>query len=279
MYAHHPSYNLEPRTLGIALTRGLVGHTALELYYNKVSSGDDHDEGLEAVQTFIMKKSAHEIMYGDSSKAEMIAAMGVILAEYLNEFKYLVDTYDILGVEQLVTAPLPETDGIDFAGRIDVVFGIKSGPNKGEAIPWDHKFCYNFWSDSSLKMNPQLPNYIWALNRMGVRSRKGVMNMIRHRDNAQERFSQEEVFASTTKQAMFIKNHTVAAKQIVDLKLKDEVDIDDGVTRSPSKFNCEYCPFIDLCTIEAEGRDSKNTIQAHYRPNSYGYVDTELDIQ
>lgn len=275
MYAHHPSYNLEPRTLGIALTRGIVGHKALELYYEMISHNEPHADAVDVVQEYIMGQFHKEVAYGDGEKSIMLMELLALLKNYLEESRWLLDRYDILGVEHLVTAPLPGVEDIDFAGRIDVVFGIKS---RNEAIPFDHKLCYNFWSDNSLRMNPQLSNYAWALSQIGYNSNKGIMNMVRYRENAIDKFKQEEVSVKPTVQGMFIQNHTVAAIDIVELKKKPEIGIQNGVTRSASKFNCEYCPFNELCYTESQGGNSKNVIAAHYRPNSYGYVDSELDI-
>lgn len=277
MYAHHPSYNLEPRTLGIALTRGIVGHEALEIYYNSIMNTQSHELSIEAVNDYFMKRSLHELTVGDSSKAEMISSLWGILRDYIETSKWILDKFNIVGAELLVTAPLPEVSDIDFAGRIDLALGIMSGPHKGEVIPWDHKFTYNFWPEMSIKMNAQISNYVWALRQMGYRSRKGTLNMLRYRENAIEGFKQEEVPTNSHLREAFIKNHVEAAKVIVDLKQKDRVGLKDGVTRSTSKFNCEYCPFSTLCYTEACGLESETMVKASFRPNSYGY-DSELDV-
>jgi hypothetical protein len=277
MYAHHPSYNLEPRTLGLALTRGIVGHAALETYYSAIKNGKSHEEAMDASQQYIVKTALTEMQTGDSEKANMITSLGILLQDYYVANKWMLDTYEILGVENLVTAPLPGSNEIEFAGRIDLMLGIPSGPNRGEVIPWDHKFTYNFWPEIAIKMNAQISNYVWVIREMGKRARKGILNMSRYRENAQEKFKQEEVPTQNNLRNTFILNHVEAAKVIVDLKHKPKVGLKDGVTRSTSKFNCEYCPFANLCYTEAQGLDSGLMIKASYRPNSYGY-DNELDV-
>jgi hypothetical protein len=278
MYAHHPSYNLEPRTLGIALTRGLIGHKALEIYYQAIFDGKLHVEAVEMANSYIMDESLQNIMKGDGEKAKMISDLGLILQKYYEDNQWVLSEYNIIGVENLVYAPLPDEPSIEFAGRIDLALEIAKGVNKGEVLPWDHKFTYNFWSEKALKMNAQISNYVWSLREMGTRSRNGVMNMTRYRENAQDFFKQEKVETNSTMRNLFIKNHTVAARQIVELKLKPSVTIDDGITRSTSKFNCEYCPFVDLCYTEASGQDSSTMVKASFRKNSYGY-DNVLDVE
>jgi hypothetical protein len=277
MYAHHPSYNLEPRTLGIALTRGIVGHEALEIYYKAIFDGSTHESAVDKSIGFVMKRSLSELMTGDSEKSSMIGHLGKILKEYFEDHKWLMDEYNILGVENRVIAPLPGVSDIFFAGRIDLMLEVAKGVNKGEVIPWDHKFTYNFWSESSLKLNAQISNYVWAIRAMGMRSRKGIISMIRYRDTARDSTKQEEVVTTSVMRDNFIENHKVAAIQIVELKTRPTVGLKEGVTRSPSKFNCEYCPFVNLCHLEVTGRDSSTMIKASYRPNSYGY-DNELDV-
>lgn len=277
MYAHHPSYNLEPRTLGEALSRGVIGHEALEKYYKAVKDGPSEAAARKLTQDYVVSEALKNLTVGDAAKAEMLTSLGVIVTEYFEQAKYLLKEYNIGGVESLITAPLPGCDEIEFAGRVDVALEVKSGPYKGEIVPYDHKFCYNFWSDIPLLMNPQINNYVWAFREKGYRSRKGIINMLRHRDNAQERFKQHEVVTNSDLRGTFIMNHVQAAKQIVELKKHPKVGLDEGVTRSSSKFNCEYCPFARLCYTEASGEDSSTMVKAEFRKNSYGY-DSELDV-
>lgn len=277
MYAHHPSYHLEPRTLGEALSRGVVGHAALETYYNAVAAGKTLSEAKSSAQDYLIEQALKAMSLGDSKKSVMISSLGVVVNNYFDDAEYLLKKYDVIGVENSIIAPLPGCDNIEFAGRVDVTFQVKNGTNKGEVIPFDHKFTYNFWGENPLKMNPQINNYIWAFREQGYRSRRGIINMLRYRENAVNSFKQEEIPSNSSLRDVFIKNHVVAAKQIVDLKLKPKVGLDDGITRSSSKFNCEYCPFATLCYTEATGQDSTTMVKASFRPNSYGY-DNELDV-
>lgn len=277
MYAHHPSYNLEPRTLGPALTRGLIGHSALEGYYKAIFNGKMEQEARALVEKFITNSTIKSTMEGDYIKSNMIQDLGVTLQEYFKENLWLFEEYNIMGVENVVLAPLPGVDDINFAGRIDLMLEVAKGVNKGEVIPWDHKFTYNFWSPSSLKLNAQISNYVWAARMMGMHSRRGIISMIRYREDAKESFKQEEVPTNSVMRENFIQNHVVAAVDIVELKRKEKVGLDEKVTRSPSKFNCEYCPFVNLCHTEVMGLDSSVMIEASYRKNSYGY-DNVLDV-
>lgn len=276
MYAHHPSYNLEPRTLGISLSRGLVGHKALEIYYSSIHMGNLESDSRQAAQDYLMKEAMQAMALSDGKKSLMIGSLGLILSDYFNEASYILDQYNILGVEHLIVAPL--TDEISFAGRVDLALEEKSGPYRGYIVPFDHKFTYNFWPEWPIKMNAQLSNYIWGYLVNGHRSRRGIINQLRYRENAQEQFTQVEVTTNSEMRATLIYNHRVAAESIVELKKKPTVDVMDGVTRSVSKFNCEYCPFAELCHTELTGKDSSTMIKASYRPNSYGY-DSVLDIE
>lgn len=278
MYAHHPSYNLEPRTLGIALTRGVVGHGALEVFYKTLMLGKSYTDAIATANGWIGKKILEAIQIGDAPKADMIRGLSVVLQDYYSETKWLLSEYKILGVENLVSSPLPGSSDIIFVGRVDLMLEKIRGTDRGEVLPWDHKFSYNFWSENSLKMNPQISNYVWAILEMGMRSRKGIVSMLRYRENAVDSFKQEEVSTNATMRKTFIYNHLKAAEQIVELKLKPELDIEDGITRSASKFNCEYCPFVDLCYTEASGLESTTMRKARFRKNSYGY-DNVLDVE
>jgi hypothetical protein len=278
MYAHHPSYHLEPRTLGIALSRGLIGHKALEIYYKAILNGKLEAEAVKATEDFLQTRTLREIRIGDGDKAKMITDLIPIIQKYFVESQWVLKRFNILGVENLVYAPLPDEPDIEFAGRIDLMLEEKRGLTKGQVLPWDHKFTYNFWSAKALKMNAQISNYVWAARAMGMHSRGGIINMVRYRTDAIESFRQEEVPTTSVVRKEFIANHTVAARQIVDLKLQDKVGLEQGITRSTSKFNCEYCPFVDLCYTELTGQDVTVMLKANFRPNSYGY-DNVLDVE
>lgn len=277
MYAHHPSYNLEPRTLGIALSRGLVGHKTLEIYYEALMNGKPEKEARESATNHLMVTTMNEIKVGDSEKAEAYGSLGVKLQDYFDNGQGFLKDRNIIGVENVIIAPLPGCDDIQFAGRVDLSLEIASGPNKREVEPYDHKFTYNFWPEVAVQMNAQISNYIWGFREMGFRSRRGYLNMIRYRDTAQESFKAEPVPTNSTMRQNFILNHAEAAKTIVELKQRPKVGLSDGVKRSTSKFNCEYCPFSKLCLTEVQGLDSSTMIKASFRPNSYGY-DSELDV-
>lgn len=276
MYAHHPSYNLEPRTLGIALTRGLVGHKALEVYYKSIFKGNTESDSRAAARDYLIQETFSAMSMGDTEKSKMISSLGVIVDRYFDESKYILDKYNLVGVEQLIVASL--TPEIYFAGRVDLALEERSGTYKGYVIPYDHKFTYNFWPEMSLKMNAQISNYIWAYRANGYKSRQGIINMLRYRENATESFKQEPIPTNDVMRNQLIQNHVVAAQRIVELKKKPKVGVAEGITRSVSKFNCEYCPFANLCYTELSGLDSSTMIQAKYRPNSYGY-DSVLDIE
>lgn len=274
-YAHHPSYNLEPATLGVALTRGVVGHEALEIYYRAIMHGDSHEKASSEAEQFLIKRTLNEVQVGDAEKAKMLSYTAVLVKQYFQDNLHLLKEYKVVGVEEVFIFPLTST--INFAGRVDVVFESRFGNYKGERFPFDHKFCYNFWSENSIKLNAQIPNYVAALRMNGFHSRKGFINMLRYRENAVDKFLQEEVPTNSTLRSTFLDNHTKVAEEIVELKKLPTVSLEDGITRSVSKFNCEYCPFAELCIAEASGKDVTLKIKANYKPNSYGY-DSELDI-
>lgn len=276
MYAHHPSYNLEPRSLGIALSRGLVGHKALEIYYGSIHKGNLEADSRKAAQDYLVQEALKCMAIGDGAKSLMISSLALVLSEYFDQASYILDEYNILGVEQLMLAPL--TDEIYFAGRVDLALEEKNGSYKGYVVPFDHKFTYNFWPEMPIKMNAQISNYIWSYKVNGYSSRRGIINQLRYRENAVEGFKQENVPTNSSMRNTLILNHRVAAEDIVELKKKPTVGVEDKITRSVSKFNCEYCPFAQLCHTELTGQDSSTMIEANYRPNSYGY-DSVLDIE
>lgn len=272
MYAHHPSYHLEPRTLGLALSRGVFGHKILEEFYEDLRLGSNYSDAVEKSLTNLASRAALEVTIGDSEKGKMYVALGDTMKQYFAETDKMLGNYEIVGVEHLLITPLPNSD-INFAGKVDLLLKISNGPYAGYVEPWDHKFTYDFWSEQALDLNPQISNYTWAIEQLGMKVKQGVINMVRYRDNAIEKFKQYPVTAKKIIQRTFIEDHKEAAEEIVELKTKPV----ERLKRSASKFNCQYCIFATLCNAQLNGVDTTLMQKANFRPNSYGY-DSELDV-
>lgn len=264
-YAHHPAYNYEPRTLGPALTRGLIGHKALEFYYSEIFNGAEREATAKATVNRLMERSL-EFM-SDPDKSQMYLDLAGLLRQYFDfyddEFGYL----GILGVEILLEIPR-----WDFVGRADVVFRDK---RTGKIVPYDHKFVYNFWPEVAVQINAQLPNYILALRHMfpGEVIDHAIANEIRHRGDAVDRFERVSITPTDIEMMNIIDNHRKGAARIERYKAMSREEIDVEALRTMTKFNCEYCHFWLLCKNQLQKNDTELLEVMSFASNSYGYED------
>lgn len=281
MYAHHWSYHLESAKLGPALTRGLLGHSALEFFYTTYQKTEDYDH---SVNETIMRTmlGAAKLFEAEPDKAAMLSALANRLKLYFEYYRSDMDLFEILEVEKYIEAPLPGIESAYFAGRVDLVIKWKYGQFKGETSPLDHKFVYNFWPKGALELNAQMPNYVWALREMDTpHVRRAIVNQIRHREMREESMVPEklwqrpEIVPSLTEVNSIVDNHVKIARQIVRLQGMSKEEVRKEATRSILKFNCEYCPFYRLCKAELTGEPTDDMIAVEFKPNSYGYADRD----
>ena len=274
LYAHHPGWNLEPNTLGPALTRGLIGHKALETFYEEVMQTGDWDTAAQNCINRTTKFGFKSLNEGDSKKFEMVAGLIKILSEYFIHYKSELQDFEVLAVEELVRGPL-KSPVAEFVGRVDVTIKYKRGPWKGETAPFDHKFVYNFWPDGAFMLNAQMPNYVWGVRNTYTEAvvKRAIVNQLRHRDNATERFNRRDIVPTRIEIDAIIDNHSRAATEVVAVKRMDPEDASSAVMRNISKFNCEYCPFIRMCKLDLIGEDTTIMRKTEFKKNSYGYAE------
>ena len=276
LYAFHPAYNLEPNSLGPALTRGNIGHKALEVFYTELQQGVERSVAKKNILTRLALKGMNYAAEGDGFMTKMMGDLTTRLDQYFDFYENELDDFDIIGVETLLEAEL-DSPVAKFAGRVDLVIKYKRGPRKGEVAPLDHKFVYNFWNDNVFIMNAQMPNYIWGLRKMfpDETITRAVVNQVRHRMDAVEAFSRRNIVPTRLEITELINNHTQAANDWALIQMMPKEEAQRKVTRNPTKFACQYCPFIRLCKAELLGEDTELMIKHEFKPNSYGYSERD----
>jgi len=264
-YAHHPAYNYEPVSIGEAITRGVIGHKALEFYYRSVMEGVPRKDAIKATYNRLLERSVEHMH--DPDMSQMYSSLGTLLLEYFKFYDDELDMWEILGVEILLEVP-----EINFVGRADVVMRNKLD---GFIVPWDHKFLYNFWPKVAIEINSQLPGYVTGLRRLfpGENVEYGMVNELRHREDATVKFQREYITPTELELVAVANNHTAAAERINRYKSLSREEVDRAALRTMVKYNCEYCAFWVLCKAQLEGQDTTILEQVSFVPNSYGYED------
>lgn len=261
---HYYQYQqgLQPRSFGIALTRGIVGHTILECYYTNIMVGCSVDVAkrfaLDLLQEIIAKR-----LQSHPSELDHIAELSKLyplLEKYIEYYKD--DDFQILAVEKTYIAPI--NGEVGYGMKLDLLVKWGSGPYKGENILIDHKFIYNFKSDEELSIDGQLPKYIRTVagSGEGVFVTRGIFNQLRYRELKNP--DPNAIFRRS-----WIKPTKAAKEQIWSEQVDASLEIVDAPRkprRTLSPLICKNCYFLTLCRTELNGGSTDLMRKVDYEP-------------
>jgi hypothetical protein len=273
--------NIEPRfnNLGPALVRGLVGHSALDSYYESVKAGYSHDDAVEmAFITLNQKLQEIVTQFPDSTDLiKIIAKVKSMLEGYFRLYRN--DSFIVHEVEGFFSAPI--TDTALYGMRLDLLIEYTSGEYRGDFVVVDHKFVYNFKTPKELAMDGQLSKYVKTLRSNGYVVTKGMFNQLRYRElkdpTEADLYRRTPVKASFTKANNIWKEQAKCTTEISEVKAQPKEVWSETATRNLSPFTCKYCHFQELCEAELNEQDITKALQANYQKNTYGYADLALE--
>ena len=284
-FGHHPDANLRPKSQGPALTRGIVGHEALEVFYEDLMTNEAFDDAAQNALNVVQGYRVKSALESDFDKVKILNQLYKLLEGYFEYYEDDSRHWEILGVESFYKLEWPESVSVYLPMRLDVVIYQKSGKFKGEISPLDHKFTNDFWHDWKFRLNSQFPLYIKALRGTKFRGKlppvvkRAIVNMIRTREvkEPQPHDTYKRVFYPYDNHQIDLvyTNHLKIAKRISVLKRMAGEDVIDRVAATWGSPNCQFCQFKSLCAIRLEGGEIENTIQADYEPSTYGYPSLE----
>lgn len=284
-FGHHPDANLRPKSQGPALTRGIIGHSALEVFYQGLKDERDFSDAASDSLAVVQEERIKATMASDFDKVRILNQLYRLLEGYFEYYEDDSKHWEILGVESFYKLEWPESASVYLPMRLDVVIYQKGGKFKGEISPLDHKFTNDFWHDWKFRLNSQFPLYIKALRSTTFKGKlppivkRVVVNMIRTREvkEPQPHDTYKRVFYpyDSHQIEMVYENHLKIARRISILKRMPGTEVIEKVAATWGSPNCQFCQFKSLCAIRLEGGEIENTIQADYEPSTYGYPSLE----
>lgn len=255
---------LAPRTHSKALTRGIVGHEALETYYTAKKNGASKNDCLAVALEVI---DTNTDIY-DEYTAELLQLRDVIrrYVEY-----YWDEPWSVLEVESQHEGPFFEN--VSYGMKLDLLVEVTAGREKGQIHLIDHKFVYDFWSDREIQMNAQLNKYIKTLRDNGFPVRKGILNQIRYRKLKDPKpdslFRRDAIVLSPYEIESFYLEARKVAREINRLYQLTEEEHREYTMMRIDKETCGKCSFQPLCKISLQGQDTTRTEKAIYQRNTY----------
>jgi len=254
--------NVEPLKYKEALSKGQLGHKALEVFY-KCLQADCPKEQAEQHAIAVLA----EAMQSQYMEMSWVTDLRTLLIRYFAKYN---DDWEILHVENTFEVPL--TDKYLYVMKLDVCVRERS---TGHIILVDHKFVYDFWSLEDIDFSPQLPKYFGSLRFNGVPVDKVMVNQLRYR----------VLKRSMTDDEMFRRQIFVPRDHIVRQHLREQIRASNEIAhywslepeqrkehlaiRNMNKFNCKPCPVKQLCLAYLHGGNTDLMLQTEYRPNTY----------
>lgn len=263
------NHSLQPRSYGIALTRGIIGHQVLEEYYRALLNGCSPDEASDTAQAKFALYIQQFIVANPTEfdKIEMLSDLMRLMKRYFTFYRDN-DNFTVLAVEETYIAPM--TTGISYGMKLDVLIQMLSGLYRGETVIMDHKFLYNFKSDDELSIDGQLPKYIKTVaESSGLHVTRGVFNQVRYRELKSP--DPEAIFRRT-----WVKPKREAKDQIWQEQLEASVEIVQNPRpprRTLSPLVCKNCYFLQICRAELNGEPTETMKKIDYKPLVDRYLD------
>lgn len=270
-YSFRESLAPDSKNLSKALTRGIVGHEALEEYYRAKRQGNNKawctDVLLHVIDQSLSK-------YAEFTKE--LTQLKDVLKRYVD--CYWDEPWKVLEVEKSYETLLDNSRvDLKYGMRLDLLVEITAGKDKGQIVVVDHKFVYDFFSDRHNKMNAQLIKYMKTLRDNGIDVRKGILNQIRYRElknpDSKKIFRRDTIVSSNAEMQRYMNEHAKVAKDIWEM----ETAPIELTRMNIDKMTCGYCSFQPLCSLYMSGLDTEATKKHLYVRNEYAEQYQEED--
>lgn len=271
-YAHVKK--LMPVTTPEALARGIYAHRIMELFFTAIKEGQSAEQA---------KKIA---LLNAMDDPKYFSKIWNRIEHFLDEIYPKQDWVEIISVERTYRVSVGEK--YEFPFTVDLVVrlgdsGLGHGEWAGEVVAIDFKFGADAYGDEMLNLYPQLPKYVGGLR---VLSSKGTLD---HEAPNRAMYIFIRSRANIADKQKFVEIHPVriTAERIRNSFI--EQDRASGAILAhlandnpfPRAFtnNCKFCPFIELCIAEINGRSSdeiETMEQVLFTTNTYGYEVEEI---
>jgi hypothetical protein len=282
---YHPQSLLAKKSFGPARTRGIIAHSALEVFYGAIKQDIDYNMAVEIGMHVVRQERLKASEMSDGPKMEMLRRLYDIMGKYFAHYKSDVENWEIISTENFHAMEAEPGDDFYLPMRLDMVIYQRRGEYAGEISPVDHKTTNDWWPQVMFNLNSQLPLYIRALRENGFRGhptpviRRGIFNFIRTRDMADpspaQLFDRKFVVPTRKMTESVYQNHLSIARRIAALKQMPFAEAMERVTMNLATNSCKFCDYSQICEVVIEGGDPTPTIAADYERNTYGYQDLE----
>lgn len=258
---------LQSKSLSDALTRGIIGHKVLEIFFKNLKAGSSYDVAAKAAKDWITLESIKP-----NANLAMIADVMRLVDVFLDYWRSRILSWNIVHVEDEFW--LNVSDRIRFPFKPDLI--IKE---EGILTVVDYKFVYDFYNDATVNILGQIPKYVGALRAIGIPIKKGLYAQLRHRKmkdmSAPNIMRMDQVPLGNIRVMRTFKEQIATTERIAAYKELTLEEWSDRAIRVANNMVCKSCSFRDLCIAELNGSDGKLMRRVDFESNTYGYHEAE----
>lgn len=258
------SHGIAPKQHSKSLNKGNIGHALMANYYSAIRDGLSVENASK--QALV---EHYNDMLQNLDQMELYSFISDIFTRYVEHYKDEFNDWEPLVIEKEFRYEIPGTLLV-FPFKPDLIVKEKSS---GKIYIVDHKFVYNWYQPRTIPMMPQMAKYRKALNLLGYAVDDGIYNQISTRKNSKDPFKRTPTGLTDAKSDAFWDEQLRAMAQIH--KRKTQMSNEEWKTKSlrtASHFNCNNCPFLELCSADLVGQNGrKHLLNMQYEPNKYGY--------
>lgn len=259
--AHYYGYILEiqRRETSDSLSRGTIGHNALEIYFKNMKEMQDHlpyDDRVEMSKELVKKFLIEQFLINPTLAAEVQETLtyffeadrfrGWTILSVEDDYMFTVD-------DSLQMPYKPDLVIMDLEGKIWLI---------------DHKFVYDFFTSRDAELQPQLAKYAYALRKMGKRIDKVGYHSLRYRkikeSTVDNRNSLLEFPLTETRATETMREQVTLSRMLQSRKMLPLDIASNTAMRAANKLVCNNCQFRSLCVAELNGTNPQLVLDSEY---------------
>jgi hypothetical protein len=254
------SLGLAPIHENDAIDLGVKGHKLLQRFYELIRDGKTREKALVLVREL----AALDVDF-NMLKAWTLVDNYVRDNDLNNMTLHVEEQFKVpaslLFSEDTVAPDVDLNWEVGFTP--DIVFERKGGKIDVE----DFKFVQRMWPQAKLNRFPQVKLYKIFLERLGYDVSRSILRLF----NADTAKIKEQVYTPTRiEEEILLRDFLKGAQEVQEFK-EQSVAMQAFAPRTMNYNSCQFCPFENPCTLEAQGKDVSKTLASQYKARTYGY--------
>jgi PD-(D/E)XK nuclease superfamily len=255
---------LRPLNYPASMSKGIFGHSLMEVFFKAMQEGKTYDECVEIVNAYIQG----EIEQGLNPENLLIYRHVLAFGAYAFQMEWRV-----ISVEESTLTPEPGYEDIVYAYTPDVVFQWTRGPRAGSFFMLDHKFTGQVWNDRELGMYQQLFRYMIHWNMEHPTQQIHHLGVVCLLTRAANGATGSDLYTVKWLKVNREKTQGIQRESMRHMErvawAKANYKPEDYL-RTTDSYNCKLCYFADdICPADLEGKDISRYISVNYEVNTY----------